>query len=122
MAAISVCFMWSLACLRVLLALVHFHALVSPPYMHVSSSFLHLALTARLGSIMGVASLSCKLGSIPASPLLCDFEQRLNAAFMSSPEKNSRVAAFSWGGHGRVSGGHMDDTQPFQLLSTQAPT
>lgn len=87
MAAIGVCFMWSLACLRVLPALVHFHARVSPPYMHVSSSFLHLALTARLGSIMGVASLSCKLGSIPASPLLCDFEQRLNAAFMSSPEK-----------------------------------
>lgn len=104
MAAISVCFMWSLACLRVLLALVHFHALVSPPYMHVSSSFLHLALTARLGSIMGVASLSCKLGSIPASSLLCDFEQRLNAVFMSSPEKNG-VAAFPWGGHGTVIGG-----------------
>lgn len=79
--------MWSLACLRVLLALVHFYTLGSPPYMHVSSSFLHLAHTAHLGSIMGVTSQSCKLGNIPPVHSCVTLDKRLNAAFMSSPEK-----------------------------------
>lgn len=77
--------MWSLACLRVLLALAHFHAPVSPPHMHVSISFLHFALIAHLGSIMGVASQSYRLGIRFPVHNCVTLHTRLNAAVISSP-------------------------------------